>query len=208
MRKLLLCLVIGLSAAMLFAVDITQDLNSKTSWETPAGNEFKVNLTIDPDALNYIRVGFSGTEITNDTTGIISDKANVTLAAGTDESTFNNASDDVYVYYQVRTADKIQISLAAEDMSTIANDHTIPFNISFTPKGTTGGATSIDSAATMATLAEQATPVLAFTPTEDNVAEAKAESVALTISTTIDKIPVGATGDYSGKIKMFVTIPE
>ena len=208
MRKLLLCLVIGLSAAMLFAVDITQDLNSENSWETPAGNEFKVNLTINPDTLNYIRVGFSDTEITNETTGIISDKTNVTLAAGTDDSTFNNASDDVYVYYQVRTADRIQISLAAEDMSTSANGHTIPFNISFTPKGITGGATSIDSAATMATLAEQATPVLAFTPTEDNAAEAKAESVALSISTTIDKIPVGATGDYSGKIKMFVTIPE
>ena len=209
MRKLLLCLVIGLSAAMLFAVDITSSLNSNGgNWETPEGEEFKVKFAI-PNDLTYIRVGFSSSAIDDETTGIFQDKADVTLTENaSDDTKFDNTTDPVYVYYQVRTADNVQISLAAESMTQTGSDHKIPFVISFTSGSSDGGTKTIDSAETMATTVGDATEVLSFTPAVDGTAEVKAASVPLTISTTVDNIPVGATGDYAGKIKMFVTMPE
>lgn len=205
MKKLLLCLVIGLSAAMLFAVDITSDLTGN-SWNN--NGDFKVTFDLDESSLNYVKVGFSGSQITTDTTGPVNDISTAAIDSTETNGKFSlKSSNQVWVYYQIKSSSDVTLTLSAENLKADAenneaaeNAKEIPFHIGVTPVGTDPATpTTINSN----TKLDSATPVDVLKYTSET--SAAAESVQLDIYTTLDDIPVGADGAYTGKIKLSVT---
>ena len=204
MRKLLLCLVIGLSAAMLFAVDITKALNDGGgSWTSAPGEEgtggSDLTVTFDASTAKYVKVGFADAEVT-----ATSDAVNpATTAALTNQDDASgkismDSSESVYVYYDVKTDDTITIALEAQSMATTSQEDNAPTDKIKFYIDPAGGSTitSQDSLP-----ASSSNTVLTYTPnTSDPV-----KSVKLDIYTTLDDIPVGARGSYSGLVRMYVT---
>lgn len=201
MRKLLLCLVIGLSAAMLFAVDITTSLGSGSWTSAPgAGGTGGSDLTVTFDAskAKYVKVGFADAEVT-----ATSDAVNpATTAALTNQDATGKISMDssksVYVYYDVKTEDTITIALEAQSMATTSQEDNAPTDKIKFYIDPAGGSTitSQDSLPV-----SSSNTVLTYTPnTSDPV-----KSVKLDIYTMLDDIPVGARGSYSGLVRMYVT---
>ena len=202
MRKLLLCLVIGLSAAMLFAVDITTALETGGgSWTSaPAGEGGGSDLTVTFDASNatYVKVGFADAEVT-ETSG---DVTPATTAALTKQDTNGKISMDssksVYVYYDVKTTDTITIALEAQSMASTLSDNAPTEKITFYvhPEG----GSKITSGNSLP--GSSSNNVLTYNPGESDPA---VNSVKLDIYTTLDDLPVGARGSYSGLVRMYVT---
>ena len=204
MRKLLLCLVIGLSATMLFAADITSDLTDG-SWDNKG--DFSVTFELSEESLNYVKVGFSNEEITAASTGAIDDINTAKIASTETNGKFSldSTTSQVWVYYQVKTDKNVTLSLSAESLKAdsgntdaAVNAREIPFHIGVTPVGTdSASATTITSATSFGS----ATPVLKYTHGTSDAAD----SVKLDIYTTLNDIPVGADGVYTGKIKLSVS---
>ena len=204
MRKLLLCLVIGLSAAMLFAVDITSEV-ADGSWDN--NGEFSVTFDLNEDLLNYVKVGFSDEEVTASSTGAIADINTAKIASTETNGKFSldPTTSQVWVYYQVKTTKNVTLSLSAENLKADSgnteaaeNAKEIPFHIGVTPVGTDAESlTTINSETNFGS----AIPVLKYT----NGTSDAADSVKLDIYTTLDDIPVGADGTYTGKIKLSVS---
>lgn len=204
MKKLLLCLVVGLSAAMLFAADITSEIESGT-WSNE-GSEFIVKFDATSEDLSYIKVGFSSKAVSDstDTTADNFDRKDVTLAKSTEDSTrFDNSASgsDVYVYYQVRTSSPLKISLSTEalKMTDMAD---IPFYIDVTPK-----TDSAEGSKTTIANGTQATPILVMSAADGGLKKAS-DCVKLDIYTTLSDIPSSATdggNQYEGKIKLEVS---
>ena len=202
MKKLLLCLVIGLSAAMLFAVDITSELTGN-SWDN--NGDFSVTFTFDKESVNYVKVGFSSSEIDTTSTGTVEDMDTARIASTATDGKFSldTSNSEVWVYYQVHTTDDVTLSLSAESLKADGGNNAavkeIPFYIDVTPVGTgSSSKATINSGADLGTASS--TQVLKYTEGSD-----AADSVQLDIYTTLDDIPVGAEGDYTGKIKLSVT---
>lgn len=201
MKKVLFVLMVGvLFTGMIFAVDITEDLESSTSYS----DEDALKVTFDPTSEDsqYIKVGFTSTEVKADSA---IDSANIDIAGSTIEIApntnragyFDNASSPVYLYYQVRTTKDITLSIKTTDMtSVIDTGKTIPLFVGVTPEGTDDNTEkTVDSSASVA--------VLKFSP-ESTVKTAQ-ESVALDIYTTFASIPDGVTAnDYTGYIQLTV----
>ncbi len=204
MRKLLLCLVIGLSAVMLFAVDITSEV-ADGSWDN--NGDFSVTFELNEESLNYVKVGFSDEEITATSTGAIADIDTAKIASTETDGKFSldSTTSEVWVYYQVKTDKNVTLSLSAESLKADSgntdaaeNAKEIPFHIGVTPVGTDNASPdTIDSTSSFGS----AIPVLKYTHGTSDVAD----SVKLDIYTTLDDIPVGADGTYTGKIKLSVS---
>lgn len=205
MRKLLLCLVIGLSAAMLFAVDITTALETGGgSWTSaPAGDGGGSDLTVKFNAKNveYVKVGFSGSPVTEATT-TVDDVKDVELTDQNDTTGKISmaSSKAVYVYYAVKTQDKITISLEAQSMATTSQEEgaptgKIPFYIE-------SGSTKITSTDALSGSGSAKT-VLTYDPSLES--PKPVESAQLDIYTMINDIPVDVSGEYSGIVRMYVT---
>ena len=204
MRKLLLCLVIGLSVAMLFAADITSEV-ADGSWDN--NGNFSVTFKLNEESLNYVKVGFSNEEITAASTGAIDDINTAKIASTETNGKFSldSTTSQVWVYYQVKTDKNVTLSLSAESLKADSgnndaaeNAREIPFHIGVTPVGTdSASATTITSATSFGS----ATPVLKYTHGTSDAAD----SVKLDIYTTLNDIPVGADGVYTGKIKLSVS---
>lgn len=202
MKKVLFVLMVCvLFTGMIFAVDITTNLESSTSYS----DENALTVTFDPtsDASQYIKVGFTSTEVTADSA---IDSADIDIAGSTIEIApntnragyFDNASSPVYLYYQVRTAKDITLSIQTTDMTSETDtDKTIPLFVGVTPKGTDDNtAKTVDSNTSVA--------VLKFSP-ESTVKTAQ-DSVELDIYTTFASIPDGVkAADYKGYIQLNVT---
>ena len=205
MRKLLLCLVIGLSAVMLFAVDITSEV-ADGSWDN--NGDFSVTFELNEESLNYVKVGFSDEEITAASTGAIAD-INTAKIASTETNgnkfSLDASNSEIWVYYQVKTDKNVTLSLSAESLKADSgnndaaeNAREIPFYIGVTPVGTDAESlTTINSETNFGS----AIPVLKYT----NGTSDAADSVKLDIYTTLNDIPVGADGAYTGKIKLSVS---
>ena len=198
-------MVIGLSVAMLFAADITSEV-ADGSWDN--NGNFSVTFKLNEESLNYVKVGFSDEEITAASTGAIAD-INTAKIASTETNgnkfSLDASNSEIWVYYQVKTDKNVTLSLSAESLKADSgnndaaeNAREIPFHIGVTPVGTdSASATTINSATSFGS----ATPVLKYTHGTSDAAD----SVKLDIYTTLNDIPVGADGAYTGKIKLSVS---
>ena len=204
MKKMLFLLITAvLFTGMLFAVDITSEI-SGGSWSN-TGNEFTVTFDVDDESVQYIKVGFTGTELAdgNTITAEVEDKKTVELAANaSDSGRFDNSTSgsEVYLYYQVRTDKNVTLSLQTVDM-THESDPVIPFFIGCTTEG-------LGSDSSVIVGNDQLTEVLKFSPTAPSTVELKQGSIDLDIYTTADNIPAGANGEYTGKIKLSVATSD
>ena len=203
MRKLLLCLVIGLSAAMLFAVDITTALETGGgSWTSaPAGDGggSDLKVTFDASDVSYVKVGFADAKVT-ETSGDVTPATTAALT-NQDDATGKismDSSKSVYVYYDVKTTDTITIALEAQSMASTLSDNAPTEKITFYvhPEG----GSKITSGNSLP--GSSSNNVLTYNPGESDPA---VNSVKLDIYTTLDDIPVGARGSYSGLVRMYVT---
>ena len=201
MKKVLFVLMVGvLFSGMIFAEDITSDLGSSATYSDANA----LTVTFDPtsDDSQYIKVGFTNTEVKADTaidSADIDIKGSIEIAPNTNRAGyFDNASSPVYLYYQVRTAKDITLSIQTTDMTSTSDmDKTIPLFVGVTPEGTDDStAKTVDSKTSVA--------VLKFSP-ESTVKTAQ-DSVELDIYTTFASIPDGVTADnYTGYIQLNVT---